>query len=117
MKSTSSLTAPADFLNAASSSGVSLIWMISSTARAQLARNADEQVLRAVFPLQVDRARQDLLLVEQDRFDHFHHGRAGRVPGAGADQFRDLEAAAGGARRDPVDRFLAQEIGDRDAGH
>src|SRR6478672_9139766 len=34
MTSTSSLTAPADFLNAASSSGVSLIWMISSRPRA-----------------------------------------------------------------------------------
>src|SRR4051794_19495267 len=38
--------------------------------RTQLAWHADEQVLRAVLALQVDRAWQDLLLVEEDRFDH-----------------------------------------------
>src|SRR4051794_34630150 len=39
-------------------------------ARAELAGDADELIAHAVLALQIDRARDDLLLVEHDRFDH-----------------------------------------------
>ncbi len=71
MTSTSSLTAAADFISAACSSGSSLISNdLLDSARAQLHRHAEKLILHAVLALQVDRARQNLLLVLQDRLDH-----------------------------------------------
>jgi hypothetical protein len=72
------------------------------TARPQLARHADEQVAHAVLALQINGARNDLLLVEQNRFDHVDDRGARRIPGAGSHELRDLRAAV----RRPIDDRL-----------
>src|SRR5262249_26190915 len=83
---------------------------------AELARHADEQIADAVLPLQEHRTRDDLVLVEQDRFAHVAPRRAGRVPGAGADQLRDLRPAARRARDDAIDRRFVHQVGDWNTG-
>jgi hypothetical protein len=83
--STSSVTALADFLSAASSSGRERdLDDLLHAARAELHRHADEEIVDAVLALQEHRARQDLLLVLEDRLDHLGGGLTGRVPGARA---------------------------------
>src|SRR5579859_4929415 len=52
------------------------------TRGAQLAGNADIEALNAVFALKISSARQDLLLVLQNRFHHFNRGRRGSIVGA-----------------------------------
>ena len=120
MMSVSSFTAAADLSSAAFSSSVSVISMICSTPFApELHRHADEQVVDPVLALQVDRARQDLLLVLEDRLDHLDGRRRRRVVGAaGLEQLRRSRR-----RRWPCActiasiALLRQQLGDRDARH
>src|SRR5262245_17067489 len=63
---------------------------------AELHRHPDVEPLDPVLPGQVRRARQDLLLVLQDRLDHLHRRGSWRVVGAPRLQERhDLRAAVG----------------------
>src|SRR5437868_4730243 len=60
-------------------------------AGAEHDRHSDEQVLDAVLALEVCRAGQDPLAVEQDRVEHLHHPGRGGVEGrAGLEQVDDL---------------------------
>src|SRR5688572_3411921 len=85
--------------------------------RAQLDRHADEQVVHTVLALQEDRARHDLLLILQDRFDHQRRRRARRIPGAGAHQLGDFGATVGGALRDRLDAIRRHQFCNRNARH
>src|SRR5215204_2712687 len=85
--------------------------------RAQLHRDADEQIAYPVLTLKEHRARQDLLLVLENRLAHFGRGLTRRVPGAGANQLGDLGAAVGRPLGDGVDPVLWQQLGQRDARH
>ena len=80
--------------------------------RAELDRHADEEAVDPVLALEQHAARQDALLVEQDRVDHLDDRRARRVVGAaGLEQADDLGAAVGGAlldRRHAVRRRAAR---------
>ena len=60
------------------------------TALAELDRDADEEVLHAVFALEEHRAGIDDLLILEDRFHHLRGRGAGCIPGACADQLGNL---------------------------
>src|SRR4030095_10074303 len=85
--------------------------------RAQLHGHAHEQIVDAIFALQEHRARHDLFLVLQDRFDHERRRGARRIPGARADQLGDFGAAVGGALADRLDAVRRKQFGNRNAGH
>src|SRR5215210_1674405 len=88
------------------------------TTGSEFDRNTDEEVVEAVFALQVGRARQDALLVQQDRIHHLHGGRSRRVEGAPASQqLDDLAAAPPGPLYDGFDPVLGQELRDRYPAH
>ena len=86
------------------------------SARSELAGYADEQIAHAVLALEIDRARNDLLLVQEDRFDHLDDRRSRRIPRARAHELRNLGAPVRRARHDRVDCRLVHQVGDRDAG-
>ena len=68
-------------------------------------------------PFSKHAARQDPLLVEHDRVDHFDGRHAGRVVGAaGLQQSDDLGATVGGALLDCGDPVGRKQFGDRNAG-
>ena len=68
--------------------------------------NSDEKPLDAVLAFQVGRAGQDLLLILEDRLDHFGgRGRRRVVSAAGLEILDDLAAAAPRALDDGVDGF------------
>ena len=85
-------------------------------AGAELYGDADEEVADPVLPLQIHRARNDLLLVFQNDLDHLGRGGPRRVPRARTHQLRDLGAALGGTLRDRVDPLLGHQLGDWNAG-
>src|SRR5574341_159510 len=84
---------------------------------AELHRHADVEPLHPVLAVQVRRARQDLLLVLEDRLEHLDRRGGRRIVRAPALEERDdLRAAVGRALHERVDRVLRQELRDRDAG-
>ena len=108
---TTSRTASADSASADCSSSVSSSSTISSTPPdAELDGNAHVQAVDAVLALEQRRARQDALLVEQDRVDHLRHGRAGRVPGRRSEQVHDLAAALPRALDHRLDALGGDEL-------
>src|SRR5205823_13349856 len=67
-------------------------------------RRSSDLVLDPVLALEVGRAGQDALAVEQDRVEHLHHAGRGRVEGrAGLEQVDDLGAALARPLDDRVD--------------
>ena len=84
-------------------------------AGAELHRHADVEAVDPVLALEQRRARQDALLVEEDRVDHLRDRRARRVPGGGAEQLHDLAAALRGALDHLLDPLLGDELAQRDA--
>ena len=85
---------------------------------AQLNRHAGIGVAQTVLAFEIGGARQDLVLVPQDRLDHLGHRQPGGVVGRpGLEQRDDLAAALAGALDDGVDAALRQQLGDRDPGH
>src|SRR5713101_2239723 len=83
----------------------------------QARRYAEEQIAVAILPVQGDGARQDPVLVEQDRLHHLDDGRRRGVVGAARlEQVDDLDAAVARALHDGVDLLIGEELGDRDAG-
>src|SRR5207247_9804681 len=83
---------------------------------AQHARHADEVAADPVFLVAIGSARQDALLVLDDRLGHRHGGGGGGVVGgAFLQQLDDLGPAVAGPLGDLVEPVLADELRDRDA--
>src|SRR3989442_8775154 len=66
-------------------------------------RDTDADVALSVFPLQVDAAGNQALLVADDGLHHLGNRRPRREEGAAAHQLRDLRAAAACASDDALD--------------
>src|SRR5690349_6999031 len=49
------------------------------TRPSQLAGNTTEDIAQAILPLEPDRARQNSLPIQRNRFDHLDGGRAGSI--------------------------------------
>src|SRR5918998_3151151 len=81
---------------------------------AELDGDADEEVVYPVFALQVGRARENALLVEQYSVDHLGRGRGRRVEGAPALEEADyLGPALAGAVDYGLDPVFGEKLRDR----
>ena len=77
-----------------------------------------EQALDTVFALKVNGARQDLLFVFKDCFNHFHRGGGGSVVGrAGLEQGDDFGAAFSSAVEDGFEFFFRKQFREGNPGH
>src|SRR5690242_21400852 len=87
------------------------------SARAEFAGHTNVQSVDAILAFQVSSARQNLLLVFQDRLRHLDCGRRRRVVRrTSLQQAHDLRATARSAFDDRVDLLFRQQLSDRNAG-
>src|SRR5512141_284894 len=86
------------------------------TLASELDRNAQVDAGHPVLPLEIRRAGEDLLLVLQDRLDHFRDRGRGRVVGRPRlVVVHDFDSAVPRALDDRVDPLLRDELRARDA--
>src|SRR5208337_3563448 len=86
--------------------------------RPQLYRHAHKQSLDPILPIQIHRARQNLLLIFQNRFHHLHGRRRRRIiRRPGLHQIHNLRAALPRAIHNRVNPFLRQQIRQRNPRH
>src|SRR5207249_960064 len=84
----------------------------------QLARDADEEAVDSVLAFEIGGARENLLFVFQDGFDHFSDGGGGSVISrTGLEIFDDFGAAVAGALHEARDGGGVHQLGDGDAGN
>src|SRR5207237_1528782 len=80
-------------------------------------RDADEESVDAIFPVEIGGARKNLFLVFEDGLDHFGDGGRRSVIGrAGLEMFDDFSAAVAGALDDPIESGSIHKFGDGNAG-
>src|SRR3954454_20408994 len=78
-------------------------------------RNAHVEPVDAVLAVEQRRAREQALLIEDDRVHHLRARGAWGVPGRGAEQLHELAAADGGALPHRLNLLLRDELPQRHA--